>query len=457
VARGATIRVPEDYRDIQTAVNHALDGDIILVSSGSYNGFTVSKSVTIIGESNETVIIRGAVVVSASGVKLSNFRVVLDEVAGGSVAVLIKGVDVVLTNVVVESYKYGVQVGSADGRASAVIEYSTVRSDRETIFGYCSSLSLFYNTLVSESGNAVAYCGLMDVEYNKIISRGTGLTIGGALSEGNIAKENEVNVTGDAAGIFVDGRNHLVERNKLFNGGIDVRGSQSVIKANLVVAPGIGVNLVGNGNIVEGNIISAGGHAIDLYGSGNLILNNTLSGSRGVHGLNGRENIIAFNFINRTGNVGVYMSKYTNQNVIYGNTFWLCYNYDAADESGGNTWYNETIKMGNYWSNNKAPDLNGDGITDQPYHIATTTNLEIVDKYPLARPLISLEQPTTTPTISPSTSPTTALTTPSSTSTMPSTTPSSEGGFTNTVVASAIIALLGVAVTLLLLLRRSHK
>ncbi|MGC8975298.1 MAG: hypothetical protein ACP5KB_03765, partial [Thermoprotei archaeon] len=166
---------------------------------------------------------------------------------------------------------------------------------------------------------------------------------------------------------------------------------------------------------------------------------------------------IAFNFINRTGNVGVYMSKYTNQNVIYGNTFWLCYNYDAADESGGNTWYNETIKMGNYWSNNKAPDLNGDGITDQPYHIATTTNLEIVDKYPLARPLISLEQPTTTPTISPSTSPTTALTTPSSTSTMPSTTPSSEGGFTNTVVASAIIALLGVAVTLLLLLRRSHK
>ena len=35
---GATIRVPEDYQLIQTAVDAASDGDIILVADGTYKG-----------------------------------------------------------------------------------------------------------------------------------------------------------------------------------------------------------------------------------------------------------------------------------------------------------------------------------------------------------------------------------------------------------------------------------
>ncbi|WP_434730821.1 NosD domain-containing protein [Thermogladius sp. KZ2Tp1] len=462
VARGSTIRVPGDYGSIQAALDHASMGDVILVSRGSYKGFTVSKSVTVIGESNETVVVYGGVVVSANGVKLGNLKIVLDESTGGSVAVLVKGLDAVLTNIVVESYKYGVQVGSADSKASALIEYSSIRSGREAVYGYCTSLSLFYNTVVSESAAAVAYCGRMDVEFNRVASEGVGVAVGGALSEGNIARGNEVNITGSAAGILVDGKSHLIEGNRVLNGGIDVRGSQSVIERNQVTTPGNGVNLVGDGNVVEANTVSAGGHAIELYGSGNLILNNTLSGGRGVHGSNGRGNSIAFNLINRTGNVGVYMSKYTSQNTIYGNTFWLCYNYEAADESGGNTWYNETIRMGNYWSNNKAPDLDGDGITDQPYPIPTTTGIEILDKYPLARPLVAPEQTTTTATTTkptqttPTTPPSTSTTTPTTTQqtatntattkpTPATDTTSSQaggGGYTSILLVSALVVLL---------------
>jgi len=450
ISVGATIHVPKDYNDIQVALDHAHDGDIIVISSGYYKGFTVSKSVTIIGESYESVIIRGTIVISASNVKISNVKVVLNESTGGSTAVIIKGLNTVLTNIAVESYRYGVQVGTAVGGAGAVIEYSSIRSDREAVFGSCESLSIFHSVIVSVNGNAVSYCGVMDIENNEIMSRGIGLRIGGSLSEGNIARGNKITVAGDAAGIYVDGNKHLVMNNKLFNGGIEIRGGSNIIKYNFVAASSIGINLVGNYNIVEDNIISAGDHAIDLYGSSNKILNNTLSGGRGIHGLNGNGNVIAFNFINRTGNIGVYMSKYTSQNTIYGNTFWYCYNYDAADESGRNTWYNETIKLGNYWSNNKAPDLDGDGITDQPYHIATTTNLEIIDKYPLAKPLTTPNQIITT-SRTPTSTPTATLTLITQSS------PSSEGEYTNTQAIFVAVILIGVLAILILIFRRSHR
>ena len=129
IIEAATIRVPEDYSSIQEAVNRASPGDVIVVRAGVYNGFTVSKSLVILGESNESVIIQGGIEIQANNVRLSSIKISLSEAAGSSVAVRVIGNNNVLVGVIIESYKYGLQVGDADHKVSGtVIEYSKIVS-----------------------------------------------------------------------------------------------------------------------------------------------------------------------------------------------------------------------------------------------------------------------------------------------------------------------------------------
>jgi hypothetical protein len=58
-----TIVVPDDYSDIQTALNQANNKDIIFVKKGNYEGpinqtLTIDKTICIIGESSKETIIR---------------------------------------------------------------------------------------------------------------------------------------------------------------------------------------------------------------------------------------------------------------------------------------------------------------------------------------------------------------------------------------------------------------
>jgi nitrous oxidase accessory protein NosD len=76
-----TITVPGDYATIQDAVLAANDGDIIFVSSGTYNGqVTVNKKITIKGKSAETTFLKVAhnesgFVIIADEVSISGFTV----------------------------------------------------------------------------------------------------------------------------------------------------------------------------------------------------------------------------------------------------------------------------------------------------------------------------------------------------------------------------------------------
>ncbi len=401
LVRGSTIRVPDDYSSIQDAINHASPGDIITVRAGVYNGFTVSKSLVILGESNQTVVIKGSVGINVNNVRIGTMRIVLDESSGSSVALKTTGNNTVLSGLVIESYKYGVQIGDAAHSVSGtVIEYSRINAERTGIFGVSEDLGVFYSKVVSNREVAIVGGHGLDLEFNTIIGD-TGVSTSWG-SKGYLIKNNAI--TGKSTGIFLDGKYHVVSNNSISGGtGIFLRGGGMTIENNTINVSGTGIYIASHNNIVVGNKISATGHAIDLNGNSNLIANNTLTGGRGVHGNGAYNNMIIFNLVNMTGSVGVYFSKYTGGNLVYGNTFWYCYNYEAADESGKNYWFleNATHKLGNYWSYNKAPDNDGDGITDSPYHIVTTLDLEILDKYPLAKPIVSPYQPPPTTTTQP--------------------------------------------------------
>ncbi|MHC1625410.1 MAG: right-handed parallel beta-helix repeat-containing protein, partial [Methermicoccaceae archaeon] len=93
-ASATTINVPDDYATISEAYAHATDGDTLLISNGTYyDHLTISKEVTINGESMDGVVLENdtyiPIYIRTSNITLSNMTVKMT----GSLA----GVSVVAT------------------------------------------------------------------------------------------------------------------------------------------------------------------------------------------------------------------------------------------------------------------------------------------------------------------------------------------------------------------------
>jgi hypothetical protein len=56
---------------------------------------------------------------------------------------------------------------------------------------------------------------------------------------------------------------------------------------------------------------------------------------------------------------------------------------EAEDNGLGNKWFNETLKLGNFWRTYSGSDKDGDGIIDEPKKISGSAGS--LDKYPLAK------------------------------------------------------------------------
>ncbi|MEM3253659.1 MAG: NosD domain-containing protein [Fervidicoccaceae archaeon] len=473
-----SIVVPRDYQDIQSAINAASDGDIITVMAGTYSGFKVTKTLTIFGESNSTVVIKGQIEIYANNSKVGSMKVVLERPSSGlDSAIKVLASNVLLESMVVESTASGIQLGDMDhGWASASVEHCSITAGRENltpkpggIWGACSMLGLYYSSVSVYNGSiGVGGCRSTQIMFSNIRSYdGTGVK----MSSGELRNST---VSSATTAVLLTGRDAVVMGSRISGDiGIDIPAgsiANSVEKSEIAGASS-GIRLTGSENILRENIISGGQFAVELRGSNNYIVLNVLSGGRGVNALNGYGNTIALNFINRTGHIGVYMSKSTGNNTIFGNVFWYCYNYCAADESGGNSWYiaNETTKMGNYWYNHVSPDSNKDGIVDSPYAIATTTGKDILDLYPLASPpsqVLGVFSGTSTTTITTTTTTITSYTVTTATNTFPtkttatgseissaSTSAQGGGGYGNIVIAS-VAAVLLLSVMLLAVMRR---
>jgi len=464
--KAKTIIVPIDYSDIQTALNNASDGDIITVLKGTYHGFEIKKSVTIIGENNQTVIITGKIIIYANNVKISSMKIILKNPSSSvDSAITILGTNTLLGNLIIESDISGIEVGDMDhSYATASIEHTTIIAGKEKkylepvgIWGVCESLYIFYTNITNQNGSGIAGCKYTQLMFSTINAGNTGIRASGEIKNSIILASNTgATLTGDT----------LIESSTIKGGniGIDIQSNRNTINKNIISGSNIGIRIAGNDNTIRKNKINSGGHAIELVGNNNIIINNTLSGGRGINGLNAYGNTIAFNLINKTGNIGIYMSKYTENNNIYGNTFWYCYNYNAADESGKNQWYleNETLKMGNYWYDHTSPDNNKDGIVDTPYSITTTTGLQIIDKYPLTKPTVEFAWETT-PTLTSSTMTTKTSVSPTPHTSSPITTSSASQSTTSTGAGTSISSyLIGLIVLLiimgvaLLILRKRH-
>ncbi|MEM2794889.1 MAG: NosD domain-containing protein [Thermofilaceae archaeon] len=163
-------------------------------------------------------------------------------------------------------------------------------------------------------------------------------------------------------------RNCKLERNAY---GVYVKDSKNVeIISNKIMDNSIGVYLHFSTNIqVIGNEVQSSSldiTGIDLYASpSNLITGNIVEG-----------------FMYRIRLAGTRDYKSTG-NTIHGNDFNNMNN--TYEITAANTWDNGL--RGNYWSDYRGIDGDGDGVGDTPYVI----NSENVDRYPLVKPVHKVE------------------------------------------------------------------
>lgn len=352
--------------NLQQAIDDAQVGDRLVLAAGTYYGpINIDKSISIVG--TEDTIIKGndvgnVITVTGSHISLSNFTVtgsgLLLETQDSGVFLSKQASDIEVRNLKILNNLIGVYVwgaknaivadnvirGRQDMRVNergngvqlwnspgAIVENNDIQFGRDGIFTTTNKKNIYRNNYIHEVRFAIHYMYTNDSVVENNISEGN--TIGFAIMfSKNVKVINNKSIDDDDRGI-------------LFN------------YAN-------GVKIIGN-QVYAKNNPNAANKCLFIYNSnGNEIKQNYFANCEiGVHFTAGSEkNIIQNNaFVNNQ------------TQVKYVGTKWIDWSADG---------------VGNYWSDNSAFDLDGNGIADNLYRPNDLTD-QILWRYPAAKLLIN--------------------------------------------------------------------
>ena len=366
-AAADTLQVPQEYATIQAAVNAARNGDIIEVDAGTYpENVIVNKTVTIKGYSATTTIVDGGgndIVfnIQEDNVELRDLTI-CDGGSYSGVTIYYPYDGLTIRNTRIIDNAVGVVISDVDDNTFE--DNVFINNQMYGIDVIYSSNTIIKDNQISESAYGVEISDTLNSQVVNNTISDTSYSIYAPYS--NNANISANTLASNSWGIYLTYSNsNIIGYNNLLEGtvGIQVMHSEgNSILNNTVSGSSYGIYLGYCGaNTVSGNTASLNDWGFELYNSaGSTIIENLI-----------RENAW-----------GAWVAEDSDGNSIYHNNFIDNIKGAFSDPlTCSNTWRTPTTPyQGNYWSNYKGEDTNGDGIGD------TYLPWEGVDWYPLMAP-----------------------------------------------------------------------
>ncbi len=343
--RSSTLYVGQDqlYKTINSAIKAAGNGDTIRVYSGIYyESMTISKSITLEGNSSKTSVINHTAT---------------------STIIWITANDVTIKNMGFEGNSLLESIGiKANG-------LNTTGGNRIKV-AKCE----FTNTKAISIGFSNGH-RIMD----NIIQNGK---CGSFSNTADTILKNNLGLNGGA--IFIEGDNNIVENCTASNFGkqgtgigVDILGEGNIVReCFLHDINGTGIRISGNDNRIDGNIIESNlWNGMYIYVSDRLIISNNTFKDNLLNGLRiiGSDNCsIRYNDFINSEDYGILIEhsgwNTADNEIIFNNFIGNGGDYHQAfDYYEGNIW--SSPAGGNYWSDHNNIDWDKDGFADSPYTI----------------------------------------------------------------------------------------
>lgn len=341
-------------KTILEGINNASTGNTIFVYAGSYSeNVIVDKTVNLVGEDKDNTIIHGfdeldhVVSITQDWCNFSEFTV--ENGGTDSAGIRIESDHCFVHDTIFFDNQY---IGLwLDYSEDTTVSDNKFLGNSHGIYIKYSNTNMIFNNNASNN----LYYGIVCIKSNE-----------------NKILDNIVNSNG-AIGIYF---NQDCDNNDISNNTINSNEQRGI---RLYYSD---YNMISNNMVYDNSAPDRDGAIVCFYSNNNKIFKNTVdsNNNQGVFLEFSDENMVFNNIISNNDKNGINCTGSKN-NVIFHNNF--LDNTQNARDDNTNTWYNSTLKHGNYWDDYTGKDNNGDGIGDTPYNIPGGSNKDI---YPLMTP-----------------------------------------------------------------------
>jgi len=357
-AIAATISVSPGVDSLMQAVLQAAPGDVLLLSTGIYHGpVMIKKSLSMIGETG--AVIKG----SGTG----------STIIVGAPDVTIRNLTITGSGKQLETMDSGIFVNKSGDRA--LIENNTITDNLFGVYFWGPKNAIM-------RGNTV-----IGMKISRINQRGNGISLWN--TPGSVVENNDFQYGRD--GIFTTtSRNNIFKNNRFRNLRIAVHymyTNNSEISGNLSIGNKVGYALMFSNKLVvkDNRSIRDRNHGIMLnFANSSVIENNSVEygETKCVFIYNSNKNAFSGNRFKGCG-VGIHFTAGSERNSVTNNAFIA--NRTQVKYVGSRNLDWSAGGRGNYWSDNPAFDLDGDGLADTAYRPN-----DMIDRVVWAQPLAKL-------------------------------------------------------------------